>query len=195
MMTKKIKLLALSLLILNACATHAPIKTEAPKPSPSAPIETKASAPSLKPYIKIAVSPYATEAEKKLILEAEKIVNAVVLSPCFDDQFLTVDGLNETKDTPEQVRHKVKKSHVEMEARFYSKRFTKAVAYREGDSMYFNRSKTFGWGACDYASTMLHESTHNLGYGHAFNDYLGRELTAPYFMNTIMERCCAGVKK
>lgn len=44
--------------------------------------------------------------------------------------------------------------------------FTKAVAYREGDNIFFNVYKVKKLNVLDFASTLLHERAHMAGFNH-----------------------------
>lgn len=131
------------------------------------------------------------------ILAATKIVVDRLKSAAFRDKFLKlkVDILQNNpsdyvkkniKMNEDAYKHLITAS-AKVKVEFYYKRFTSAVAYRDGDTVYFNGSKVWGWSEVEFASTLLHETTHVLGYDHYFNNVPERASSLPYTMNSILE--------
>lgn len=124
----------------------------------------------------------------------EKIVNDIVHGICIDAEAEQVSKLNETSDTPKQVIEKLRRARIDAVISYYKTKnpWSSAVAYRSGNTLYFNLRQIGGWTDCDFASTALHEVAHMppFEYDHAFKYYNGRELTVNYWLNSVVDRCC-----
>jgi len=181
-------LILIAVLAVSSCS-HKPIKFEQ---KPSVVVEP-VKEPIENAKFKFLPSSLATIDDAITVTKIEEKVNEAVNGECFKNEMLKPGlKLNETKDSPQIVYSKIKSAQIEAVISYYSQRFTSAVAYAEKGIFYFNRRMIGGWSICDFASTALHESTHlsPLNYSHAFKNYKGREMTVPYYMNQIMEKCC-----
>lgn len=149
-----------------------------------------------------AVEGYATSAEKRKIKAAEKAVNETVQSKCFADfmnnrnmietngkfRAEVVEDLQTRKDTiPVSMYYRCMKFGIRCVAP------TSAVAYRQPPSKTINLNRaafSVSDSDCDWASTMMHETSHVFGYTHSFKWTPERDYTVPYSINKIFTACC-----
>jgi len=196
-----IVLIALGLCLMVSCS-YAPVKPDVtPEPVPTAtPVPEPSPNDTSQGYIKYLPDETATLENAKLVKRVEVLVNKVVQSKCAADMFAKKDlKLNETKDSPAKVYERVKNARIDAIFSYYKtvNPWSSAVAYREGNTFYFNTRKIGAWSDCDFSSTALHEASHMspLLYDHAFDYYNGRDFTAPYFLNQVVDACCPGLDK
>ena len=136
------------------------------------------------------------ELEAKL-LAAAKLVNDLIPTNAFrlalvNSEIDLHQGFPEAKVVAEvktnlDAYHFINRTNVTIKLDTYYSFFTKAVAYYKNGTIYFNRRKTGLWSAKDYASNMLHEATHAMGFDHVFPDIPIRKKSLPYTMNRIIE--------
>lgn len=153
--------LLIPLLFVVGCATSPSKKTEVvdttPSPEiPSKPIET------LPRYVSKA-SVYKPQIDA-IIAQAECILK----DSTFHEEILAVEKYTLTEDSPTIILEKLKASTAQAEVKTYSKNFTSAVAYREGNSIYINSPKFNKRTSKDWVGTLVHEYLHLVGYNHGF---------------------------
>jgi len=201
-------LIALFILTLSACTTS-PIKKDLPpietvksdsvnqNPTPQA-NPSPASPPNIKGYISLFTDEDVSDYYKGVFLKAEIGMNKTLQSDCFKSEMLKTkidilqnhpsDAVKKLK-TNLQAYEYISSQKIKVNIAFYSQRFTSAVAYRSGDTILFNLRKIGGWDVRDFASTSLHESTHVIGFDHFFDPSAQRDISLPYIMNLILEKC------
>lgn len=151
-----------SLLFVVGCATSPSKNTEVvgettPVPeTPSKQIET------LPRYVS-KVSTYKAQIDD-IIAQAECILK----DSTFHEEILAVGQYTLTEDSPTVIVEKIKASTAQAEVKTYSKTFTSAVAYREGNSIYINSPKFNKRPSKDWVGTLVHEYLHLVGYNHSF---------------------------
>jgi len=129
--------------------------------------------------------------EQDIILKAEAKVLDTINSQCFYD-FMAARKLEETEGkTNDQVILNIRTYGGMVPISMYYKRFTSAVAYRTPPypTIYLNR-RNFNSHTklCHWGSTMMHEASHVIGYGHAFRN--PSDYSVPYSINAAFEECC-----
>jgi hypothetical protein len=182
---------------LQQGCTHTSIRNDAPIASPEA-IPTPVPVPTIEDsnrgYIKYLPDETSDLDRAIRVKRIEVIVNQIVQGSCIEDELQKVQKFNETKDSPNLVLSRLRRVKIDAIVSYYKSKnpWSSAVAYAEGNTLYFNTRQIGAWTDCDFASTGLHEASHMapLEYGHDFNYYSGRELTVPYWLNTVVDRCC-----
>lgn len=175
-------------------STPSPQATPSPTPQASPSPES-----SSKGYISLFTDEDVSEYYKGVFLKAEIGMNKTLQSDCFKSEMLKtkIDILQNTPSdfvkknikTNLQAYEYISSQKIKVNVAFYSQRFTSAVAYRSGDTILFNLRKIGGWDVMDFASTSLHESTHVMGFDHFFDPSTQRDISLPYIMNLILEKC------
>lgn len=186
----------LCILFFTAC--------EKPNTTPVVPELKPAPSPVPHALIKVKFKPInATDTEKTIINQAEKIIADTIPSKCFKD-FLSNEKLVQTNDkSPAQVYDDILSLTGEIKLHLYTRCMsfslrcwvpTSAVAYRDPPEtdIYLNRAYFHtDRNAVEWAATMTHEALgHALGnYTHDFNATARRPYSVPYKLGEGIEKC------
>lgn len=111
----------------------------------------------------------ANAAQVSRILSDPRFLELVRAWPAFDHTEVTPPEIAETLRTA---------GSVEVRVGFYSKWWTRAIAYEDASGVYFNtRKERQGAGGI---GNIAHEVCHSLGFSHAGNSPAGQENTVPW---------------
>lgn len=184
------------ILFLSAC--------EKPSTTPVVPELKPAPSPVPHALIKVRFKPInATDTEKTIITQAEKIIADTMQSTCLKN-FMSNEKLVQTNDkTPALVYEHLLSLQGEIKLHLYSRCMsfswrcvtpTSAVAYRDPPEtdIYLNRVYFHtDLSAVEWAATMAHEALgHALGnYTHDFNATARRPYSVPYKLGEGIEKC------
>lgn len=144
---------------------------------------------------------YATKAEKDLIGKASKKVNDTIQGQCFKDFMLNRKMIDTNNKSNQEVVADLVSYTGDIEISMYYRCMrswkcpfgTSAVAYRQPPEKKINLNRAVfhsGMSACEWASTMAHESSHVIGYGHSFEWTKERDFSVPYSINAAFSKCC-----
>ena len=105
--------------------------------------------------------------------------SAILSDPAFIAKIRAWPGFDFTGETPDQIADKIQNAgEVTIKVGFYSKWWTRAIAYEQDGAVYFNtRKESYGAGS---KGNIAHEVTHALGYEHNGNAAAGNLNTVPY---------------
>jgi hypothetical protein len=118
---------------------------------------------------------YWIEKIKRNAARAEEVLS----SQAFLERVRKHPSFDHTKDGSEQVAHAIEAAGaVKIRVGFYSKWWTRAIAYEADGAIYFNTRKE-GYGAGSVGN-IAHEVMHALGYSHNGNSPAGNENTVPW---------------
>lgn len=147
-----------------------------------------------------------TESEKKIVPKVQKLVNAVIRTPCFADRYILEkyrSKLIQTNGlTRKQVVDKILTTVVVAPLFFYYPTIFQSksvVGYTmPGEpTIYLNRRfrNDSTWTLCSEASNLTHEATHKMEFTHDFNNTPQRPYSVPYTANYAVDACCEDVLK
>jgi len=130
------------------------------------------------------------------IRKAAMIVMKHYNDRAFAGLIINVQKFNHTEHSPVQVALVVEKVMDSLEVEIYSYKsinpWSKAVAYADGNKIYFNSRKSASY--IERAGTIMHECLHLVGYQHDGN-YVTKYnlLTVPYKIQMLFERYIQGI--
>lgn len=112
--------------------------------------------------------------------QSSKVLN----DPAFLAKVRAWPGFDYTSDTSEQIADKLENAGVvSIKVGFYSKWWTRAIAYESNGAVFFNtRKENYGAGG---TNNLIHEALHSLGYSHRGNSPNGNENTVPWRVSEI----------
>lgn len=118
--------------------------------------------------------------QAKILVSAGK-ASAVLSDPVFLAKVRAVPKFDFTSDTPAQVGDKLAAAgDVTVSVGFFSKWFTKEIAFEDAGGFHFNtRKEAQGAGG---PGDIAHELCHELGWLHRGNARSGNENSAPYWI-------------
>jgi hypothetical protein len=177
--------------IFPSCAeTVQPSPSAGPTPSPTTEVK-----PDEKAYTFTAADG-ATATERRKLQVAASHINRVLQSECFEKwlakapiDFAQTDGRNRAK----LLRHLRESAPAVVAHFYYRKPPPNVVGYRKiggGYNIHLNRYYFNTWHTCTWGSTILHETSHAMGYDHDYKLTKSRPYSVPYQLNRAMERCC-----
>lgn len=187
--------LSIGILLWFFCGQSHGAGKKAPVPTPSV-IPSISPSPQSTPITGFKYEPvpgYATAAEQVKIQKAGLLVNVLAQSTCLKD-FMVKRALIQTGGkTNEQVVDAIRNASLTVPVSIYYRRFTSAVAFRQppDPTIHLNRRNfTPQVSDCEWASTMLHETSHVLGFEHDYKWNPQRDFSVPYSLNKAVEACC-----
>lgn len=133
-----------------------------------------------------------TQEEKEVLFVAERLVNEMFQSSCFEN-FMLQRALRETNGkTNQEVVTFLKNFNVQIPLHMYENYYVNTVGYRNTGKpdIFTNRKYHAGATACSRATNLGHETSHVAGWGHAKKPSKLRPLTVPYSITASFEACC-----
>jgi hypothetical protein len=123
--------------------------------------------------------------QSKITASAVRASN-VLSDPAFIAKVRAVPKFDYTGDTPGQVADAIAQAgDIPVNVSFYSKLFTRAIAFEDNQGVHFNVCKEkYGAGS---AGDLAHEFMHRLGYQHNGNAAAGNENTVPYLIGSMVD--------
>lgn len=140
------------------------------------------------------VDGYATAQEKAMIKKAGELVNNTLHSQCFRD-YMASRKLIQTKNLSNQeVIEQISRLSGLVAVSMYLNRWSSAMAYRQPPELKINLNRKYfsaSGKACEWASTMAHETMHALlNFEHSFKWTPEREFSVPYSTGMAVDYCC-----
>jgi hypothetical protein len=182
----------LLLLLAFSCASHVSQPT-VPEVKP-APKETETEVSSIpKPYLTVTSCTNCTPTQGIFIQEANKKLNETVNGSCFKSEVLAFNFLKgwTLNRNNEEVLNSLVGADVKINTTmYYSLKRVLGYTYPNVMTEWLNSRYLTGWGVCELASLLSHETSHKIGYDHSFNYVAERENSVPYALNTIIDKCC-----
>ena len=147
--------------------------------------------------IKIISETNGTDLEKKKLDYALNLVNNTWNSVAFKSHILSHKKLNgalgfeNTTDTNEQVWEKLQASNPELNIFFYMPNFFQrfhniVVGYEDDEGVHINKTFFDKYDPCDVACNIAHETCHEIGYIHDFENTAIRPFSVPYAIGAII---------
>lgn len=126
-----------------------------------------------------------TDYWKQKITDNAAIASQIMSSQEFLNKVASHPGFYFTNQSSVVVSLKFENAgDVTINVGFYSRWWTRAIAYEQDGAVYFNTYKEkYGAGSVDNVS---HETAHALGYSHAGNSPSGNENTVPYWVGNLV---------
>ena len=123
---------------------------------------------------------------QQLVLNSAEKASDILSDPAFLLKISNITHYDFCIETPIQIGDKIRAvGEITIEVGFYSKWFTKAIAYEECKKIWFNtRKKAYGAGG---VGNIVHETLHALGYKHNGNATAGNEFTVPYLIGDLAD--------
>jgi hypothetical protein len=130
------------------------------------------------------------------IRKAASIVMKHYKDRAFAEMIINVDKFNHTDHSPIQVALCIESemNSLQVDIKTYKSLnpWSKAVAYAEGNTIYFNNRRSAG--LIDRAGTIMHECMHLIGYKHKGNNLSHYNIqTVPYKVQMLFERYLQGI--
>jgi hypothetical protein len=140
------------------------------------------------------VDGYATAQEKAMIKKAGELVNNTLHSQCFRD-YMASRRLIQTKNlSNKEVIEQISRLSGLVAVSMYFNRWSSAMAYRQPPELKINLNRKYfsaSGKACEWASTMAHETMHALlNFEHSFKWTPEREFSVPYSTGMAVDSCC-----
>lgn len=137
---------------------------------------------------------YSTPQERTMIKRAGEKVNNTLHSSCFRD-YMASQRLIETKSlSNKEVINQISILSGLVDVSMYFNRWSKAMAYRQPPELKINLNRKYfsaSVNACQWASTMAHETMHALlNFEHSFKWTPERQYSVPYQVGSAVEKCC-----
>lgn len=120
------------------------------------------------------------------ILDSAARASAILSDPAFLEAVRKRGRFDCTTHAPTQVADRLEHAgEVTIKVGFYSRWWTRAIAYEKNDTVFFNtRKESRGAGS---PANIAHEVMHALGYRHNGNYTAGNENTVPYVIGDMVE--------
>ena len=174
--------------------TQSQVPTQADTVSNSAPHETPISDVEFGAIIYLPVEFYSTPQERVKIKQAGELVNNTLHSSCFRN-YMASRRLIETKNlSNEVIISQISRLSGLVDVSMYFNRWSSAMAYRQPPELKINLNRKYfsaSGNACEWASTMAHETMHALlNFEHSFKWTPERQYSVPYSVGSAVEKCC-----
>lgn len=118
------------------------------------------------------------------IIENAAIASSILSDPAFWDEIGLARQFDLTDKTAAQISQDfLAPGDIEIRVGFYSKLFTRAIAYESGGDVFFNTRKSAG-----SPGNIGHEICHVLKYSHHGNSARGNENSVPYVVGNQIDK-------